>query len=208
MTVRPLSQILKSLINFFLIEADDHRVPDLGDWSCHDTKAFQIVNRRRVLGHITLTELYALLRKILLRPLAKQSAGLRKDDYEGTHFFRVLPSLMMHCCPPGLQTHTAQIPRGAVLETSVRSFDQTCCDIAGASHPPGIRRRLPRNRQRLFLCQTNLRSSVTGIVIALMASFLLRTLSTRFLARYSLVLTLVSEIPSIRAISQMAICLQ
>jgi hypothetical protein len=89
---RPLSQVSKGLIDFFLIEADDHCVPDLGDWSCHGTKPLQFVNRRRIPGHITLIELYALFRKILFRPLAKHSAGLRKQNNAGTHSLHsVLP---------------------------------------------------------------------------------------------------------------------
>lgn len=75
------------LIDFLWIEANNHLTPDQSDRSSHGAKPSEFSQGRSVLGHIAIGELYALLRKILLRLLAEHSAGLRKYDYWRAHIF-------------------------------------------------------------------------------------------------------------------------
>jgi hypothetical protein len=60
------------------IKADNHGSIDDGDWGCHISEPLKFFDSSGVLGHVSFVERNLPLRKILFRPLAEHSAGLRE----------------------------------------------------------------------------------------------------------------------------------
>lgn len=71
----------KRRVEFCSVEADDGCSVDDSDGGRHESEPLQFLNRGRVLCDIAFLVLDVLLRKILFRPLAEHSAGLRKNRY-------------------------------------------------------------------------------------------------------------------------------
>jgi hypothetical protein len=63
--------ISKRLINLVSVESHNHRAVDDNHRSCHVTEFFELGQCARILRYVPLLELYALLRKILFRLIAK-----------------------------------------------------------------------------------------------------------------------------------------
>ncbi len=68
------------LINLFGIESHDYRTINDDHGSGHIPEFLEVGQGARILRDVLLLELYALLRKILLRLVAEHSAMLRVDD--------------------------------------------------------------------------------------------------------------------------------
>lgn len=68
-------------VDFCSVEADDGCSVNDRDGGRHESEPLQFLNRGRVLRDIAFLVLALLLRKILFRPMAEHSAGLRKDRY-------------------------------------------------------------------------------------------------------------------------------
>src|SRR6266700_1244675 len=75
-----ISLTLKRLINFLLIEADNDRAIHDNYRSRHIAQLPEIGQRFRILGDVSLYELSAFSRKILLRLIAEHSPMLRIND--------------------------------------------------------------------------------------------------------------------------------
>ncbi len=82
----PPNLAFKPLINLLGVESNNDRTVDDNHWSGHVTKFLKVGQSAGILRYVSLLELYALLRKILLRLIAEHSPALRIDDDFLCHF--------------------------------------------------------------------------------------------------------------------------
>ena len=77
---------LKGLINLVRVESHNRRAVDDNHRRGHVTKFLELGQGAGILRYVSLLELYALLRKILFRLIAKHSPALRINDDVLCHF--------------------------------------------------------------------------------------------------------------------------